>query len=410
MMSSSTLQSIDRAAPGTNRRLRAGALLVSAAVAVAGLPAFASATPREVPISTAGCGDGVQVDGELCLNAAVKATTLSGEVQAVETGLFNKGQHRDFVVAGTSQDSVRIKLGDGDGSFAKTYSYSMGNTPTDVAVADFNGDGYKDIATSSAGDDQVNIRWGHDYWSSWSKWNVGDLPRRIKAGHLNGDNRADFVTVNGLGETLTVRRRLAAGFDSQTYPSGNPSTNPRDAELADCDADGDLDLLYTAGIGEDAALSIRRNRGDGHFDHPARIMVGSQSGTTLERLVAGDLNNDGRPDLVILRNTHSMLRLLGQGNCSFGPAVAATTASNPSGVDLADLDRDGNLDIVLSHFTNDGNVAVYLGNGDGNVAAAKTYPIPSKLFDVDTADFNLDGTPDVVVAGHGGAWLLLSNP
>ena len=105
-----------------------------------------------------------------------------------------------------------------------------------------------------------------------------------------------------------------------------------------------------------------------------------------------------------------MIRLLGKAGCAFTTPVIAATESNPWPVKLVDLDKDGHLDIVLAHFRSGNNISVYLGDGTGHVGDPTMLTVPGKLGDVDTADFNLDGSPDIIVSGDHGAHLLLSAP
>jgi hypothetical protein len=142
------------------------------------------------------------------------------ETQAIAVADLDGDGTQDIVAADTVGDRIRIRFGNGDGTFWGTHTWVMGDGPTDVAVGDFDGDGHRDIITTSFHENQVRIRWGAESqpWSHFSSWSTGAGPWRVAVGDINGDGRDDFVTTNVLEEnSITVRRRKAdGGFDSQT--------------------------------------------------------------------------------------------------------------------------------------------------------------------------------------------------
>jgi hypothetical protein len=88
--------------------------------------------------------------------------------------------------------------------------------------------------------------------------------------------------------------------------------------------------------------------------------------------------------------------LLGKGDGTFQDAVNYGVGASPQGIALADLDGDGNLDLVTPNFG--GTVSVLLGNGDGTFRAARNFPAGSSPSSVAVCDVNRDSIPDLVVA------------
>jgi hypothetical protein len=353
------------------------------------------------------CGDGIQANGELCFLAPTLVTSMAAGGDAIAAGFMNAGSNLDLVTTSSPGDLLRIKLGDGSSGFPSTFSYTAGDGPTDVAVGDFNNDGLEDVIMTNFHTDDVRVRWGggSPSWGSFNTFAVGDGPIRVQAGDLNGDGRDDMVTRDGLSDTLTVRLGVAGGFAAaQTLTTGAFGAGP---SLADCDNDGDLDLIYAEGLNAAVGLRVRKNNGAGSFGAALSTSIGT--GQDASSLTVGDWNEDGIADVVVSMSDHAMVRLLGAGSCAFGSKVSAATDPNPFEIKNADMDQDGHLDLVIAHFSSQ-TISIYLGHGNGNFSPPTVLSPGNWVVDLALGDFNSDGTPDIAFAGTGGAHLLTSNP
>ena len=99
---------------------------------------------------------------------------------------------------------------------------------------------------------------------------------------------------------------------------------------------------------------------------------------------------------------NQLLIFPGTGGGAFGQAKTNTTASSPQRVIAGDINRDGNLDVIVSHQTSD-SIAVFLGNGDTTLRPKVDYSTGDNPRDMALADLDGDNDPDLIVAHVGSA-------
>ncbi len=219
-------------------------------------------------------------------------------------------------------------------------------------------------------------------------------------GKLNSDAFVDAVMVNSFNNNLQVmlgdgRGFFTAGAQYQ-LGSSQPGRNAESVTLGDLNNDAILDAVTVNRRGR--VLSILLGNGDGTFDPPSPLSLSLDP----TDVAIAKLDGDAFPELIVTLGGNQLLVFPGTGGGTFGPAKTNTTASFPQRVIAGDINREGNLDVIVSHQTSD-SVSVFLGNGDTTLQAKVDYPTGDNPRGMALADLDADNDPDLIVAHLGSA-------
>ena len=272
----------------------------------------------------------------------------------------------------------------------------------------------------------LTIAASFSFFSSPNTYNSGGHhPLSIAVADVNLDGKPDLVVANycpdngnscGSGLGCPVQGIVGILFGKsdgtfqpvQTYATGN--CRLLQVVVADVNGDGKPDLIVSAECVSTSncttnGISVMVGNGDGTFQ-PAKTQA-VEGGS----IRVAEVNGDGKPDLIVTGcadlgciigqvNVH-----LGNGDGTFQVGQAyASGGSDPARIQVADVDGDGNPDllvanscVVIDNSCHPGVVGVLLGNGDGTFQAAKPYASGGFTTSIAVADVNRDGKPDILV-------------
>jgi len=252
----------------------------------------------------------------------------------------------------------------GNISFATPISYATGGYPVYPAIGDLNGDGKPEIVAPNYFDNAISV-----YVNNSTSGNLSFAPKQdipittygtpyyVTIGDLDGDGKPDLVSPNLGGNNVSVLRNTSAtggaiSFDASVdFPT---AAFPITVAIGDLDGDGKPDLVTT--------------------------------------------NNDDPGSISLLHNTST------PGTLSFDPNQDMAAGSYPIGLSIADLDGDGLPEVTITN-TNDNAIAIYKNtsaSGSVSMASPVSYATDTYPYYLAITDINKDGMPDLLTTSYSG--------
>jgi hypothetical protein len=325
----------------------------------------------------------------------------------VAVGDVNQDGKPDLMVASGQARSVAVLLGRGDGRFdpAPGSPLRVPDGPSEMALGDVSGDGNLDLVLASHGSYGVMLLIGDGQGAFTLSPNSpvamkdGGHPHThgLAIGDVNGDGRLDLVSANHDDNDVAVM--LGDGRGGFVRAPASPfavGAAPYPIALADIDGDGHIDIAAPNVLAGTVAVLL--GDGKGRFGPAPRSPFAVAARPYYVSL--GDLNGDGRPDLVATHDDASLTTvMLNEGSGGFRPAPGSPfdLGRRAFAALFSDVDGDRKMDLVAA--TND-SATVLLGDGRGGLTPAPGSPFPTGrgTWRLAVGDVNGDGRADIATS------------
>ncbi len=242
---------------------------------------------------------------------AVTNYAVGTNPNSIAIGDFNSDGKLDLVTTSDNIDgTVSVLFGTGAGVFSSASSFRAGSDQSSVLSGDFNADGHLDIAVllshpTTAGEISILFGDGAGNFLTPKLFTVANSPTMFASADFNNDGRLDFVTANNNVDTqISVLLSNNSGSYATSQAVILPAI-PTAVSLGDFNGDGQLDVVA---VNEDPTNNVNVLYGNnvGGFAAPLNFTAGtSPAGAT-----TGDLNNDGRIDVVVANSGTNNLSVL----------------------------------------------------------------------------------------------------
>jgi len=382
-----------------------------------GAPSIADVTPLSAPVGATviitGKNFGAMTTDNIVFFGAVKATVVSattsqlnvtvpaGATYSPVTVTVNHLTAYSSLLFSTSfaADSTTLSTR----SFSKAGDYSAGNYPVDVSICDLNDDGKPDIITSNALGNSISVlknisSQGNLSFTQKVDLTAGTDTRKTATGDLDGDGKPDIVAVNfnsGNASTISVFLNTSTtstiSFAPKTeYSTGNGTLG---LAIADMNGDGKPDIITSSG--NSGFISVFLNTST-----PGNFKLATRQDFTnfnhADGLVVADIDGDKMPDIIVSEfsgGAVSVYRNLSSGgNLQLGTRAVFTVGTNPTNVEVADINNDGMLDIIIRSST----TSILLNaSSPGYINLQKTYDFAISGTNASLSDLNGDGKLDI---------------
>jgi hypothetical protein len=351
--------------------------------------------------------NGLDGDDTICVRSAVgngpnPTVTLRGG-NGSDTAYLEDGDAL-FVVC----DSIETVIANGQRAacdrttvtFTSTNDATVGDNSFAVVIVDVDGDGDGDVITGNANvgrtpDGAPNRVYFNDGSGSFTDSGQAlgtDFTKSVATADIDGDGDADLITGNIRGPNRVYFNDGTGTYADSGQALGTGTTAA--VALADIDGDGDADLItgnigLTGGIGE--ANRVYFNDGNGAYTDSGQALG---TGNT-QSVATADIDGDGDADIITgAANSQPNRVYVNDGNGAYTDSGQALGTGNTQSVATADIDGDGDADVIAGNAGE--STSVHLNDGAGTYTDGGQIPRVDNTASIAVADIDGDGDPDII--------------
>lgn len=342
-----------------------------------------------------------QAEAQLSFAAAANYNVGSSPESVIAADVNGDGKP-DLICANNGDNTLTVLTNDGTGGFATSGTYSVGSGP-DSVKAFTNVDGSVDLVCANFNDSTLTVLTnnGTGIFATSGTYPVGSHPGSLTTIDVNGDGRVALVCANLYTNTLTILTNDGSGNFalSSTLVVGS---QPYSVITADVNGDGKPDLICLPGW-PSVQITVLTNNGTGGF----KLAANSTGTDGAMSITAADVNGDGKVDLVAANYDYNTLTVFtNNGQCNFTFASTLRIPDSQNGTSWAysvaagDVNGDGKVDLI-SVNPNGSLLTIFTNDGSGNFSIALTPAMTGNPESVVAADVNGDGQTDLICANTG---------
>jgi len=289
----------------------------------------------------------------------------------ISAGDFNMDGKPDMAVANYGSSNVSVFLntaatGDSVPAFSFRTNFQTGSNPNSISLGNFNGDSTLDMAVANYSSNTVSVLLNTTttgastpVFSAAVDFTTGNSPYSVSIGDINGDGKSDMVVANNGSNTVSIFLNTTStgaatpAFSAKTdFATGS---SPSFVSIGDFNKDGKPDMAvanYTSNT-----VSVFLNTTSTGAATPAfSAKTDFPTGTNPISIAIGEMNGDGKPDLVVadyISDAISILlntTLIEAVTPSFSTKADLTTGAGPHSVAIDNFNGDGIMDIAVANY------------------------------------------------------------